>query len=123
MMSMSTRQGRKSAPVPAKIISPKPYALFFQSLANETRMQMLDLLAKRGPTSVSEICSELGLEQTLASHNLKCLTFCGLVTPSREGKSRVYSINEKTVLPILKIADDHLRAYASNLFTCDVLER
>ena len=101
----------------------KPYALFFQSLANETRMQVLDLLADKGTMNVSEICSELGLEQTLVSHNLRCLTFCGLVTSSREGKSRMYAINEQTISPLMKIVDIHLRKYATNLFNCDVLER
>lgn len=109
--------------VPTRTVSVKPYALFFQSLANQTRMQLLHLLAEKGGKNVSEICTESGLEQTLVSHNLRCLTFCGLVTSSRQGKSRVYSINEQTVLPLLKIVDDHLRNYASNLFTCDVLER
>ena len=109
--------------VPTRTVSIKPYALFFQALANQTRMQVLYLLSEKGGMSVSEICSELGLEQTHVSHNLKCLTFCGLVTPSREGKSRIYSINEQTVLPLLKVVDNHLRNYASNLFTCDVLER
>ena len=109
--------------MPTRTVSIKPYALFFQSLANQTRMQVLHLLADKGGMNVSEICNELGLEQTLVSHNLKCLTFCGLVASSREGKSRVYSINAETVLPLLKIVDSHLRNYASNLFTCDVLER
>ena len=85
--------------VPTRTVSIKPYALFFQALANQTRMQVLRLLSEKGGMSVSEICNELGLEQTHVSHNLKCLTFCGLVTPSREGKSRIYSINEQTVLP------------------------
>jgi len=109
--------------LPTRTVSIKPYALFFQALANQTRMQVLRLLSEKGGMSVSEICNELGLEQTHVSHNLKCLTFCGLVTPSREGKSRIYSINEQTVLPLLKVVDNHLRNYASNLFTCDVLER
>ncbi len=109
--------------MPTRTLSIKPYALFFQALANQTRMQVLHLLADRGGMNVSEICGELGLEQTLVSHNLKCLTFCGLVTPSREGKSKIYSINEQTVLPLLRIVDNHLKNYAGNLFTCDVLER
>ncbi len=109
--------------MPTRTVLIKPYALFFQALANQTRMQVLHLLAEKGSMNVSEICSELDLEQTLVSHNLKCLTFCGLVTPSREGKSRIYSVNEQTVLPLLKVVDNHLRNYASNLFTCDVLER
>ncbi len=104
-------------------VSIKPYALFFQALANQTRMRVLHLLAAKGSMNVSEICSELALEQTHVSHSLKCLTFCGLVTSNREGKSKIYSINGQTALPLLKIVDNHLRSYASNLFTCDALER
>ncbi|MEM3671352.1 MAG: metalloregulator ArsR/SmtB family transcription factor [Thermoprotei archaeon] len=100
-----------------------PRALLFQALANPTRMQILNLLKERGRMNVTQICIELGLEQTNVSHNLRCLTFCGLVSASREGKSRIYSINEETMLPLLKIVDEHLRKYASNLLTCDVLER
>ncbi|MBI3023517.1 MAG: helix-turn-helix transcriptional regulator [Thaumarchaeota archaeon] len=109
--------------VPTRTVFVKPYALFFQALANQTRMQVLHLLADKGSMNVSEICGELALEQTHVSHSLKCLTFCGLVTSSREGKSRIYSVNEQTVLPLLEIVDNHLRNYASNLFTCDALER
>jgi len=109
--------------MPTRTVSVKPHALFFQALANQTRMRVLQLLSDRGGMNVSEICSELGLEQTHVSHNLKCLTFCGLVTSTPRGKSRIYSINEETVLPLLKIVDNHLESYASNLFTCDVLER
>jgi len=104
-------------------ISLKPYSLFFQALANRTRMEVLKLLSDKGSMNVSEICKELGLEQTHVSHNLKCLTFCGLVASSREGKSKVYSVNGQTVLPLLKIIDKHLKNYATNLLTCDTLER
>ncbi len=106
-----------------RTVSIKPYALLFQALANQTRMQVLHLLADKGRMNVSEICDELALEQTNVSHSLKCLTFCGLVTSSREGKSKFYTINNQTVLPLLKIVDNHLESYATNLFKCDALER
>ncbi len=109
--------------VPLQAITSKPHALFFQALANQSRMQILDLLRERVSMNVSEICDELGFEQTQASHSLRCLAFCGLVTASREGKSRIYSINEQTLLPLLEIVDRHLEKYARNLFSCDVLER
>jgi len=104
-------------------LTAKPHALFFQALANPTRMRILNLLREKGSMNVTRICSELGLEQTHVSHNLRCLGFCGLVTVSREGKSRIYSINEQTVLPLLKIVDEHLKKYATSLLTCDALER
>jgi DNA-binding transcriptional ArsR family regulator len=100
--------------VSTKTVSIKPYTLFFQALANQTRTQVLHLLAEEGSMKVSEICDKLALEQTLVSHSLKCLTFCGLVTSARDRKSRIYSVNEQTVLPSLKIVDDHLKNYASN---------
>jgi DNA-binding transcriptional ArsR family regulator len=101
----------------------KPHALLFQALANPARMSILLLLRQKGSMNVSGICDELGLEQTYASHNLKCLSFCGLVTVTRDGKSRVYSINTETVIPLLENAEKHLTKYASNLLTCDALER
>jgi ArsR family transcriptional regulator len=101
----------------------KPVALLFQALANPVRMQILLLLRENGSMNVSQICDELGLEQTHVSHNLKCLTFCGLVRVTREGKSRVYSLNHETVVPLFDIADRHLRRYANDLLDCDVLER
>jgi ArsR family transcriptional regulator len=101
----------------------KPYALFFQALGNPSRMQILQLLKEKGSKNVSQICEELGLEQTHVSHSLRCLTFCGLVNARREGKSKIYSINDQTILPLLSIVDYHLKKYASDLFSCDVLER
>jgi DNA-binding transcriptional ArsR family regulator len=101
----------------------KPHALLFQALANPARMSILLLLREKGRMNVSGICTELGLEQTYVSHNLKCLSFCGLVTVARDGKSRVYSINTDTTVPLLENAEKHLRKHAANLLTCDALER
>ena len=104
-------------------LTAKPAALLFQALANHARMQILLLLRENGSMNVSKICNELSLEQTHASHSLKCLTFCGLVRVTRQGKSRVYSLNQETVFPLFDIADRHLKRYANNLLNCDVLER
>jgi DNA-binding transcriptional ArsR family regulator len=109
--------------VTLEILPAKPQALLFQALANPARMQILNLLREKGMMNVTQICGELGMEQTHVSHNLRCLAFCGLVNSSREGKSKIYSINEGTTLPLLKTADEHLRKYATNLLTCDALER
>ncbi|MDG6910903.1 MAG: helix-turn-helix transcriptional regulator [Nitrososphaerota archaeon] len=106
-----------------EILPAKPHALLFQALANPARMQILNLLREKGRMNVTQICGELGMEQTRVSHSLRCLAFCGLVNSSREGKSRIYSVNDETTLPLLKAADEHLRRYATNLLTCDSLER
>ncbi|MDV3292981.1 MAG: metalloregulator ArsR/SmtB family transcription factor [Nitrososphaerales archaeon] len=86
-------------------------------------MSILLQLREKGSMNVSEICDELGLEQTHVSHNMRCLSFCGLVTVAREGKSRVYSINNDTMIPLFETAERHLKKYGRNLLTCEVLER
>ncbi len=97
-------------------------SLLFKALSNLYRVSILDAL-RTGPKNVGEISESLGLEQTVVSHNLKCLTFCGLVNREIVGKTRVYSLNRQTVEPILKIGDKHISRYASNLRECKTLER
>ena len=107
-----------------EVASIKPQALLFQALANPVRIQILNLLNDNPKgLNVTEICDSLKVEQTHISHSLRCLTFCGLVDWVRDGKSKVYSINQQTVRPLLSIVDRHLEKYGNNLFECDVLER
>ena len=97
-------------------------ALLFQALANESRLSIINLL-RTGSKNVGEMSRTLGLEQTVVSHGLRCLTFCGLVTGERVGKTRIYSLNPETVEPILRLADRHVSNYAANLRNCNSLER
>jgi len=97
-------------------------SLLFNALSNEYRVAILNLL-RNGPKNVSEISDVLKIEQTMASHNLKCLAFCGLVTSQRLGKTIEYTLNRETVEPILRLADKHISKYAVNLRNCKTLER
>ncbi len=97
-------------------------SLLFKALSNRYRVGILDVL-RTGPKNVGEISDTVGLEQTVVSHNLKCLTFCGLVNREIVGKTRVYSLNRETVEPILTMGDRHISRYASNLRECNTLER
>ncbi|MFQ6124480.1 MAG: ArsR/SmtB family transcription factor [Candidatus Heimdallarchaeota archaeon] len=98
------------------------YQLFFQALANYSRLAILSLLEK-GPKTVTEISKELGFEQSRVSHNLTCLAFCGFITSERNGKNKVYSLNTATIQPLLGLVDQHIEKYASNLRECKVLKR
>lgn len=96
--------------------------LFFKGLANKTRLSILKLLTK-GSKSVSEICNELGFEQSRVSHSLSCLEFCGFVTSERVRKNKIYSLNKETIEPLLDIVDNHVTSYGKNLLQCKVLKR
>jgi len=88
-------------------------SLLFTALSNDSRVGILNLL-RNSPKNVGEISETLKISQTMASHNLKCLAFCGLVTSQRF---------RETVEPILRLADKHISKYAINLRTCKTLER
>ena len=100
----------------------RAYGFFFKALANETRLAIIEELLN-GDLSVSELVDRLGMEQSRVSHNLRCLAYCGFVFSRREGKKVIYTLNRETVLPLLKIAERHVRVYASHLLTCEVLRR
>ena len=82
------------------------YAVFFKNLANGVKIDIISSI-KEKPKSVNELVEELGVEQSKISHALANLRFCNLVNTKQKGKLRIYSLNKKTILPILKIIDKH----------------
>ncbi|MEA3414491.1 MAG: metalloregulator ArsR/SmtB family transcription factor [Nanoarchaeota archaeon] len=83
-----------------------PYHLFFQNLANPLKTKIIHSL-KKNPKSVSELSKETKIEQSKLSHALANLKTCHIVIVNKKGKERIYSLNKKTILPILKIIDNH----------------
>ncbi len=102
------------------VVDEQARVLLFKILANNVRLRLIEALAA-GERSVGALCDETGEEQTRVSHELRCLTVCGLVTQRREGKRIIYSLNRKTVLPILRAADTHAAKFAERLKGCDMI--
>ena len=90
------------------------YDIFFGSLANPNRLQILITL-RNGKKNVSEICTHTGFEQTMVSHNLKRLERCGMVFVEQQGKHRYYSLNQKTIKPLMALIDKHMGQYCIHL--------
>jgi DNA-binding transcriptional ArsR family regulator len=86
---------------------------FFMTLGNKQRVRTLQLLNSEGPQSVSSIAEALKAEQSAVSHSLKHLLQCHFVTVKKEGKERVYSINEDTVAPLLNQINKHVEKYCA----------
>src|SRR3990170_112937 len=101
-----TKQSNMGQPLILKRAEMNALSLLFKALSNKHRLKILNIL-RNGPKNVGEIADSLDAEQTVVSHNLKCLTFCGLVTARRDGKTRVYALNHDTLEPILRLADRH----------------
>jgi len=100
-----------------QLTNPVAYRKFFTAMGNDTRFAIVNFL-KRGPKNVREISADLKIEQSHVSHNMRCLLDCGFVTVNREGKNRIYQLEQDTVAPLLNEIDGHLRKFYSHLKDC-----
>jgi DNA-binding transcriptional ArsR family regulator len=82
------------------------YHVFFRNLANPIKISIISTL-KEKQSSVGELSKELKIEQSKLSHALASLSHCNIVQSKQEGKKRIYSLNKKAILPILKLIDNH----------------
>lgn len=88
------------------------YHIFFRNLANPLKISIISAL-KEKESSVSELSRKLKVEQSKISHALALLKRCRLVNSQKEGKQRIYSLNKKTIIPILKIIDEHAKSFCN----------
>jgi len=85
------------------------YKNFFANFANETRFRIIMTL-KNGALSVTEITEALNEEQSKISHNLKILSDCHILNVKKQGRKRIYSLNECTIAPMLKLVEKHVKS-------------
>jgi len=90
------------------------YKIFFGTLVSESRLKIMNLL-RNGKKNVSEIIKELKMDQTAVSHDLARLRQCGFVNTSKYGKFVYYSLNEKTIKPIMKLIDEHMSGFCIHI--------
>lgn len=64
----------------------------FDALGDPTRRAIFERLA-RGPTAVGELAVELPVSRPAVSQHLKVLKQAGLVSDTREGSRRLYSVD------------------------------
>lgn len=88
----------------------KAYHIFFRNLANPLKTKIISEL-KEKPQTVTELTKKINQEQSKVSHALMNLRFCNIVTSEQKGKERIYSLNKKTIVPMLKIIDKHRVTY------------
>jgi DNA-binding transcriptional ArsR family regulator len=86
--------------------------IFFETLSTKLRVDIIDSL-RNGPKSVAEICSIVNEDQSKVSHSLKKLKDCHFLNVSQDGKKRIYSLNQDTIVPLLKLVEKHVNKYCS----------
>ena len=80
------------------------YNRFFEVIGNPTRLKIIDSLYRKAKC-VTELCEDIHEEQSKVSHNLKILKNCHFVDIKQDGKMHIYSLNQKTIIPIIKMVD------------------
>ncbi len=79
----------------------------FKVFGDSTRIRILYALMN-GPLCVSDLASELEMNQSAVSHQLKILKQNKLVKNTREGKSILYELADEHVKDILEIGQEHI---------------
>jgi len=92
----------------------KAYKIFFGTLVSESRLKIINLLRK-GEKSVTEIAEKLKLPQPTVSHDLARLKKCGFVKVKTVKNFRHYSLNEKTIEPLMSLIDYHMAEYCIHI--------
>ena len=91
------------------------YHIFFKNLANPLKINLIVSLKKK-EKNVTELSKELKVEQSKISHALKSLKHCNIVKVKQKGKQRIYYLNKKTIIPMLKLIDKHVKTFCEG--TC-----
>ncbi|GIH95613.1 ArsR/SmtB family transcription factor [Planobispora siamensis] len=86
-----------------------PAAALFHSLADETRLRIVQRLA-RGEARVVDLTAELALAQSTVSKHLACLRDCNLVDYRAEGRQSFYSLTRPELMDLLASAEQLLAA-------------
>lgn len=82
-------------------------AELFKVFGDSTRIRILyDLF--RGEKSVTEICTDLEMNQSAISHQLKLLKTACLVDSRREGKQMIYFLADDHVKTIIAMGKEHI---------------
>ncbi|WP_217547228.1 metalloregulator ArsR/SmtB family transcription factor [Streptomyces sp. GbtcB6] len=82
-------------------------ATTLQALATPSRLLILARL-REGPCAATELATEVGMEQSACSHQLRLLRNLGLVTGERRGRSVIYALYDNHVAELLDQAVYHI---------------
>jgi ArsR family transcriptional regulator, lead/cadmium/zinc/bismuth-responsive transcriptional repressor len=80
----------------------------FRLLGDPTRVRMLDALAP-GELCVCDLASLVGISESAVSHQLRLLRGLRLVRPRRAGRQVFYSLDDRHILQLLRLALTHVR--------------
>jgi DNA-binding transcriptional ArsR family regulator len=76
-------------------------ANMLKAIAHPVRISIISCLEDGGRKTVTEIHTQLGIEQSTASHHLVILKDRGVLASKREGKNTLYFLKHENLTTIL----------------------
>lgn len=93
-------------------------AKYFRTLADPTRLRIVQLLRDEGALSVGEIAERLVVSQPGVSNHLACLRWCGFVATERQHRTVFNFIADERVLTLLELGNELLDDNADHVAAC-----
>jgi DNA-binding transcriptional ArsR family regulator len=98
------------------------YCIFFSTLANRTRLAIIDML-NNGRKGLSEISAALQQEENIISYNLESLDKCAIVFSEGSGKEKYYSLNRAIIEPLSENLSFHMEKHCHGFMQCIPAEK
>lgn len=71
--------------------------MVIRAITKRVANQILDVLQKEGEKTVTELYTQIGVEQSVCSQQLALLRVAGVVSTRRNGKYIYYSVNSANI--------------------------
>jgi ArsR family transcriptional regulator, cadmium/lead-responsive transcriptional repressor len=92
-------------------------AKLFRGFSDTSRLSILEAL-RGGPLTVGAIVEKTGLGQSNVSNHLRCLSDCGLVVSTPQGRYTLYHLSDARVGMLLSLSDELLSEVARGVYEC-----
>lgn len=96
-------------------------ARLFRALGDATRIKILEYLLEEGPKPQKEIVARVGLSQGRVSQHLTCLTWCGFVDASKNGREVYYEVGSPRVTSLIDLAGVFLDTTEGDISSCRIV--
>ena len=93
------------------------YYLIFVTLANRTRLALIDAL-KEGRKTLPEISKTLEQDENIISYNIKPLVKCAIVLSQGSGKEKAYCLNKEFIVELSELLEFHVDKHCPKLKEC-----
>ena len=93
------------------------YYLIFVTLANRTRLALIDAL-KEGRKTLPEISKTLEQDENITSYNIKPLVKCAIVLSQGSGKEKAYCLNKEFIVELSELLEFHVDKHCPKLKEC-----